>query len=179
MLQGSFGYLELGGAPTGTLPNGVTIPSSDFSFDITTGEFTLGYFAYIHSKGIVTLRPYGGFRYLKHELGADLTVVGQTTVNVSRSVDHNWTDFLLGTGLDFHFSPKVSLNNTFDAGFGGSNGTYKFSTALSFLPWKHMSISPNFYYMAIDYENGARGDTDWYLYDADEFGWGVNVLFHF
>ena len=87
--------------------------------------------------------------------------------------------FWLALPSTWLLSPKVNWSTSFDAGFGGSNGTYNFTTAISWRFWKYMSIGPNFSFMAIDYENGERGDSDWYLYDANEFGWGASCLIHF
>ncbi len=176
MIQYSFVQLKLGGQPGTTLPSGATV-SSDLSFDITTGQVTAGYTVYRGGK--VALQPYAGVRYLKHDLGAEVTIVAQTTTDISRGVDHNWTDVLVGTSLDVALSKKVSWNTSIDAGFGGSNGTYKIATSIGWRVWRFLSLHPNAYFMAIDFENGERGDTDWYLYDANEFAWGLSFLLNF
>jgi len=31
---------------------------------------------------------------------------------------------------------------------------------------------------AVEYENAARGDADWYLYDVDETTLGLTVMFN-
>ena len=33
-------------------------------------------------------------------------------------------------------------------------------------------------YQAIEFENGSEGDSDWYLYDADESGVSIGFLYH-
>jgi len=175
MFQYSFAQLKLGGDPSGVTPDGATV-SAEYSYDITTGGLTAGYTVY--QGGRLGIQPYVGFRYLKHELGADLTVVGQTTTTVSRAIDHNWTDVLVGTSLNVALSPKVAWSVSADAGFGGSNGTYSIATSVSWRFWQYMSLIPNASFMAIDYENGEIGDSDWYLYDANEFGWGLSFLIH-
>lgn len=178
MVQYKLVQLKLGGEPSGTLQSGASY-SAEWSFDITTGELKVGYTAYRHPQGKIALQPYGGVRYIKHEVGADLTVVAETTTNVSRGGDQNWTDVLLGTTVNVGLSPKVGWSTSFDVGFGGSNGTFSVATAVSWRPWKYLSLSPNAFFMAIDFENGEPGDTDWYLYDANEFGWGLSFLIHF
>ena len=90
-----------------------------------------------------------------------------------------WTDVLIGTSLGYVLSPKWTWSAGADAGFGGSEGTYSFKTGLSWKALKHFSFSPNFKYSAIEFENGVKGDSDWYLYDANEFGAGLSVLYHF
>ena len=60
----------------------------------------------------------------------------------------------------------------------GSEGTFHASTALP-LRLGRWSLTPNASFTAIDFENGTPGDTDWYLYDANEFNWGLALMFHF
>ena len=43
---------------------------------------------------------------------------------------------------------------------------------------KHWSARLYGDYKAIEYENGREGDTNWYLYDVDEYGVGLSVLFN-
>jgi hypothetical protein len=81
--------------------------------------------------------------------------------------------------VDVVIAPKWSWSTNLDAGFGGSNGTFSLSTTVNWRFWKYMSAGPTFIFSAIDYENGEAGDSDWYLYDANEFGWGISVLGHF
>lgn len=176
MVQYMFASIKMGGEPSGTLPDGSATFTSDLSFDVTTGHLTVGYTAY--SQGKLSVQPFIGVRYLKHELGADVTVATAPPTDISRSVDHNWTDVLVGTAINVALAPKVNWSTSFDAGFGGSNGTFKFATGISWRFWKYMSIGPTFSFMAIDFENGEIGDSDWYLYDANEFGWGASFMFH-
>jgi len=178
MVQASFSKIKLGGQPGGTLPSGATV-TSDVSFEVTTGQLTVGHTVYRSGSGTVTVQPYVGFRYLKHEVGAALTSVGQDTTDVSRSFDHNWTDVLLGTSLNVALSKKIGWSTSFDAGFGGSNGTYKLATGISWRVWKFLALRPNAFYTAIDFENGEKGDADWYMYDANEFGVGLSALINF
>jgi len=175
MVQYFWASIKMGGEPSGTLPGGAAF-TSDLSFDVTTGFLTLGYTAY--RQGRLSIQPFVGMRYFKHELGADVSVATAPPTDVSRSVDHNWADVLVGAALNVALSSKVNWSASFDAGFGGSNGTYNFTTGISWRFWKYMSIGPNFSFMAIDFENGEIGDSDWYLYDANEFGWGASFLIH-
>lgn len=182
LLQGTFARFELGGEPSGELPasvGGGTF-TADFAFDITLGRFSVGRTVYRSENKKFSFTPYAGVRYLKHELGADYSIVqGSTTTEVKRAVDHSWADVLIGTGIGYALTPKVSFSAGGDAGFGGSEGTFSFNTGLSFKPIKWFSIGPTFSYIAIKYENGAKGEPEWYLYDCNEFGAGVSFLFHF
>ncbi len=174
MVKFMLASIKLGDDPSGILPDGITPFTADFSFDMTVGHLTVGYTAY--RQGRIVVQPFVGLRYIKHDFGVDLTV---GTTPISRGGrDHNWTDILIGTSFGVALTPKVHWNTSFDAGFGGSNGTFNFATGISWRFWKYMSIGPNFSFMAIDYENDDMGDTDWYFYDSNEFGWGASFLIH-
>lgn len=179
MLQASLGVLKLGDDPSATLPGGLQV-DSDLFFDIFSAEFTVGYTAYRSPGNGFALRPHLGTRFISHELGADLTITsGGVSTDISRKIEESWVDVLVGTTIDIKLSEKWGWSTVVDAGFGGSEGTYRASTAL---PWRfarHWSLSPNFSFMAIEYENGTRGDSDWYLYDSNEFSWGLAVMVHF
>lgn len=175
----SLAQLKLGGDPSGELPALGATFDSEWSFDVLTGQLMVGYPAYRNEKGTMTVTPYGGFRYMKHEIGAELEITGANVNSAERSVDHNWTDIVIGTSLDVALAPKVHWSTSLDAGFGGSEGTFHVGTGVQWRFWKHMSIGPNFNFMALDYENGDPQDSDWYKYDASEFGAGISFLFHF
>lgn len=181
MIQASFGKLKLGGEPSGSLPAGVGGTfAADFFFEMTVGQITVGNTVYRSKNFKFSFTPYAGVRYLKHELGAGLSVTqGATTTAVAGVIDNNWTDILIGSSIGYVLSPKWTWNAQADAGFGGSEGTYTFKTGLSWKPLAHWSIGPNFGYSAIEFENGKKGDSDWYFYDANEFGAGIGLLYHF
>ena len=182
IIQASGGKIKLGGEPSGSLPaavGGGTF-AADWFFEVVGFQFTVGYTVYRSKNMKFSLTPYGGVRYSKHELGADLSITqGATTTAVSRGIDNNWTDFLIGSSIGYLLSPKWTWNAQADAGFGGSEGTFSFKTSLSWKPLSHWSFGPNFSFSAIEFENGKKGDADWYLYDANEFGAGIGLLFHF
>ena len=178
MVQYSFLHLKLGDEPSGTLPNGL-----DFEFDLelemTQAELTVGYTAYTDPNGKVSLQPYVGVRYKKHDWSADLTVFAGTPEEISRGIDENWTDALVGAALNVSVAPQVRWNTRFDVGFGGSNSTLAGATALTWTPLRWLTLSPNAFFKAIDFENGDQGDPDWYLYDMSEFGGGLSFMIHF
>ena len=183
MIQGSFGFLKLGDEPSGSLPAGVGggTFAADWFFEMTGAEFTVGYMAHRSTNMKFAVTPYVGVRYTKHELGADLSITqGVTTTALSRNIDNNWTDVLIGTSIAYALSPKWNWSAGADAGFGGSEGSYSFKTAFTWKALSHLSLSPNFKFAAIEYVNGEKGvDRDWYLYDANEFGGGISILYHF
>lgn len=94
-------------------------------------------------------------------------------------MDQNWTDILVGTSFDFHLSPKVRWGTMFIGGFGGSEGTYKAATSLAWSPWSHWVFAPNASIKKTEFENGTRGDSDWYFYDSDGITVGLAVMYLF
>jgi hypothetical protein len=176
MIKYSFAMLKLEDDPSMSLTGG-GFASAELEFDITAGELTVGY--PVVSNESYVLRPYVGVRYIKHELSTDLTVtVGSDTTRLSQDVDENWTDVLVGASLDVPFAQKFNWNVTADAGFGGSEGTYLGSTGITWLFAKHWSTTLYGKYLAVEFENGSKGDADWYLYDVDEFGTGLNLMYN-
>jgi len=179
MITYSYVKLKLGDDPEEDLPGGGTF-TSEFFFETTAGEFTVGYVAMRSKNMKVSFTPYAGVRYIKHELVANLIVTqGPSTIQIMEEIDNNWTDLLLGTSFGIVVSRGVTWSIQADAGFGGSEGTYTFKTGLSWKPTKSLSLGPNFKYSAIEYENGEKGDSDWYFYDANEFGAGITALYNF
>ena len=134
--------------------------ASTYRFAVTGG----------HAWGVL-----GGVRYTKQELDGVLTA-GPT---VSRSIDESWTDVLVGLTHGVRFKERWSWNNRVDVGLGGSEfaafaktgATWNFATK-----WL-----ADFYgrYYSIDFENGNRGDADWYLDDGSEYGVGVSIIYKF
>jgi len=177
MIQYSFGLLELEDKPRGTLPSGATV-SSKLGFEMTGGEITVGYPIY-HDPSVI-VRLDGGVRYTEHELDSDVTIVDPdgTTTRRSKDIDEDWTDALVGISVGIPFAEKWTWNNRFNAGFGGSEGTYFVQTGVTWRFLKHWSATLYGKYTAVEYENGSKGDSDWYLYDVDEFGAGLSVLFN-
>ena len=181
-IKASFLKLELGGGPSGMLDAGFGgfDWSADAFFKITGGEVTVGRTVYRSAGGGFSLTPHVGARYTKHELGLDLTIEdGGPTVLMADFADENWTDVLVGASFDFHLSPKVTWSTMVDAGFGGSEGTYKAATSLAWSLAHHWVIAPNASFTKTEFENGARGDSDWYFYDSDDITVGLAVMYLF
>jgi hypothetical protein len=172
----SFSFLALEDSPTLTLETGAQI-KADISSDTTGGEVTVSHPVYYKAPFLVTLE--GGVRVTKHEIETDISLTsGVASGNLSKKIDETWADALFGVSTKIIFSEEWILNNRFNAGFGGSEGTY---TGYSGLMWKfHKNWSTTLYgkFTAVEFENEEEGDSDWYLYDVDEFGWGLSFLFH-
>jgi len=181
-IKAGFATMELVGEPSGTLEDGFGGFSweADASFKVTSVEATVGRTVYRSAGGGFSLTPYVGARNTKHELSAVLTIVdGIPTLLGGDFVDENWTDVLVGASFDFHLSPKFTWGNTFNAGFGGSEGTYRVATSLGWSPWPHWVFAPNASFTKVEYENGTIGDSDWYFYDSDDTTFGLAVMYLF
>ena len=179
MLQFSLKQRKFGGETAATVQSGTSV-SSDLSFDILDGEFLFGYTVYRSPGAVFSLRPHVGVRYVKHELASDLTIVeGGITTDLSSAIDHSWTDVLIGTSVDVRLASKLSWSTRVDAGFGGSNGSFYGFSGVSWRIVRHFSFGPFGSFFKNDFENGTEGDPDWYLYDTNEFGVGISVMFHF
>lgn len=152
---------------------GASTVSSKVVFEKSGAEVTLG--RHIIKRPHFVLGVLGGARYTKHEWSSTLTVGGSTQ---SRELDNNWTDALVGLTLAVPFLEKWTWNTRVDAGFGGSEGT---STVATNVTWKFLenwSASINAKRQSIEFEEGTRGDADWYLYDTDETSFGASFLYH-
>ena len=168
-----YAQLELEDSTSGALPSGIPA-SATLTFKASSGNLAAIYNISNmdgHRWGIL-----GGVRYVDHEFDGRVTVGGTT---VTRNLTEDWTDAVVGLTHSYKISNETAWNTQLDAGFGGSDGTYHVNTGIA---WKFAdSWSTNFYgdYIQHDYENGARGDADWYLYDLAEFGVGIGISYHF
>lgn len=176
-IQYSIGKLELEDDAGVTTANGSSI-HAELGFDITAGELIIGY--PIYQSDACTVLFHGGVRYTKHELDSDVTVTvtGLGTTRIKRDIDEDWTDAVVGFSADMPFAEKWTWSNRIDAGFGGSDGTYLVYTGLTWRFFEHWSGTLYGKYTAVDFEDGSKGDAGWYLYDVDEFGPGLNILYH-
>jgi hypothetical protein len=166
----SYVSLEMGDSVTGLV--GTTPVSASVTFTATGAE--LAAVRRIGTTGRHAWGALGGLRYIKHELDGSLTIPGPTTT--TRSIDESWTDVLVGLTHDYPISSKWAWNNRLDIGVGGSDLSANAKTGAS---W-HFAKSwlADFYgsYYNVDFENGSKGDADWYLYDASEYGVGVSIV---
>ncbi len=171
MIQYSFVNLELEDKTSQVVAG--TPLNTKFGFDITGAEITVGY--PIKRSPSLVLGVLGGVRYTKHELSINISGALQQNINI----DNDWTDVLIGLTADVPLNKKWIWSSRIDAGFGGSEGTYSANTGFT---WRfHENWSSTFYakYTAVEFENGSKGSPNWYLYDVDEFGVGVSILYHF
>ncbi len=166
-ISGGFGTLTLQGKAS----NGIT--SLDNEFEITTGELMVGY--NVSRTESLSIDLLGGVRYMNHDLSAEVT---QGETKIKRNVENDWTDALVGISFGVPLNDNWAWNTRFDAGFGGSEGTYSANTGLV---WRFTEgWSATFYakVQAIEFEEGNKGDSDWYLYDMDETTLGLTILYN-
>jgi hypothetical protein len=175
MFTVSGGYFKLEGDGSGTTDEGSPL-QANIDFEITLFEAHLGYTVYRSESKKFSFQPYTGVRYTGHEITSDLTVGEELSTRVR---DNDWADFLIGASIGVVFSPKWSWSVSGDGGFGGSEGTGLVKTSITFRPWKHWTFSPNASFMTTDYENGNRGDEEWYKYDVEDTKVGLSFLYHF
>lgn len=176
MIQLSFNYLRLEDKPSYEKPGVITI-TSEFGFDVTAGELTVAY--PILKQPSLVVRVLGGMRYIGHKLESTITAVTPAaTIQLERKIEEEWADVLIGLTVDVPFANTWNWGNRFDAGFGGSEGTYHLNSGLAWAFAKHWTTTLAVDYKVIDYENGNKGDTDWYLYDANETAVGINILYN-
>jgi hypothetical protein len=174
-LQFSGGFLELVDDATAIGPRGNTV-AGEFTQEITVAELSLAYTALRDEK--LVLKPYVGVRYLKHEYDIGLSITGAGgTVAAERDIESDWTDVRIGLGIDVPLAKKWVWGSSVEAGFGGSDGTYKGNTGVNWMFADHWMARLDFDYLAIDFEDGDPTDEDYYLYDADEFGSGLSVMY--
>jgi hypothetical protein len=149
------------------------ITSAKFKYESSGFELLVGYPVWKTSDIKISL--HGGLRYTRHEVANSLTIAGTT---LSNKIDEDWVDGVIGVSADIPLGKKWIWNNRITAGYGGSEGTYSAYSGLNWRFHKHWSTSFYGKYTAVEFEEGSKGDENWYLYDVDEFGAGFNVLFH-
>lgn len=118
---------------------------------------------------------HGGVRYIRHEVSVEIS---SGTTELQKDVDEEWTDALAGVSAGVRFTDKWIWTNKFNAGFGGSEETYFFSTDIAWWIRRYFSTSLYGQYMSVEFENGNEGDSDWYRYDVGELGAGINLHLH-
>lgn len=167
----SLQYMELGGTQNGV--TGVAAPATIDATFAASGAEVAGVYRFAMT-GKNAWGMLGGIRYGRHEFD---TIVTSGATTLTKNIDENWTDVVIGLTHDYIISKEWSWNTRVDAGFGGSEGTVLFSTGATWKIADEWVASFNGKYFANEYENGTEGDADWYLYDVDEFGVGANILF--
>lgn len=102
-----------------------------------------------------------------------------TTPTESLEVDEDWTDGLIGITHAVPFAEgKWSWANRLDGGFGDSEGSFLFITAINWHATEHWSFNLNIKQHSIEFgDEDDIADADFYLYDVDEPGVGIGFLY--
>ncbi|KRP34780.1 MAG: hypothetical protein ABS34_12390, partial [Opitutaceae bacterium BACL24 MAG-120322-bin51] len=98
--------------------------SSKNTFERTFAEFTVGYVAY--QEDAITLTPYVGVNYTKHEWEAKLNT-GKV------NLEDDWTDAVFGLKFDYKINDEWTWNNSANYSAGDSEGCFGVKTGAS---WK-------------------------------------------
>jgi len=176
MIQYLYSRTELEDTADSYVPAVSSVASLEINFKVTNAELTVGHLVY--KAPSLNILVDGGLRYIKHEFDNTLTLSGAITGQRNQNFDQDWADVIFGLSINVPFADTWTWNNRLNAGFGGSEGTYFVSTGLNWRFHKNWSAILLGKYAAIEYENGSMGDSDWYLYDADESSIGLYVLFN-
>lgn len=151
--------------------------NTKINFTTSGGEVTVGY--PIRMSSAVATYLDAGLRYTKHELDNLVTISGPTVNTEGKSVfSNNWTDAIVGLTINVPLSQQWSWNNRLNAGFGASDGTYLATTGVTWRFHKNWSAALRAKYVNVKYENGSQGQSDWYLYDAEETTGSLAVLYN-
>lgn len=169
MIQFAAGQLDLEGDASTSNPN----IWGHVEFDVTSVELTAAYPVYQNNE--LKLNLVGGVRYTKHELKRTLHV-GDS--QVTRKLDNDWTDGVIGLSLDVPFYASWSWNTDLNAGYGGSEGCYTAKTGVTWRFYKGWSGTLFYKYAANEFEEGSKGSSDWYRYDVDETYMGLAILYN-
>lgn len=175
LVQYSLSSIEL--EDTDTTAVAAHTVNTKINFTTSGGEVTAGYPIY-RSSAVATYLD-AGLRYTKHELDNFVTTIGPIVNSQGKSVfSNNWTDAIVGLTLNVPLSQRWTWNNRLNAGFGGSDGTYLATTGATWRFHKNWSTALKAKYVSVKYENGSQGQSDWYLYDAEETTLSLVVLYN-
>lgn len=149
------------------------VTQAELKYEVSGAEVMIGYPVYKSSRGTILL--HGGLRYTKHDISINMIISDTAS---EKDLNHSWVDGLIGVSTIMPLCETITWNNRLNAGYGGSDGTYQVYSGLKWRFYKHWSATLFGRYTDVDFEDGNRGDKNWYSYDANEYGLGLNILFH-
>lgn len=170
-IQYSYGRLEL--EEDVSAAQGGNVGEIDLSFSTVVAEVLVEY-AFAKS-GKNTWGAIGGVRYIDQEYEAKLTINGIEVFD--GSVDDSWVDVVVGVSHSYTISPTLFWSSQLDYGGGGSEGVTHFNTGISKVFGEKWLVRGFVDFKDIEYEEGDRGDSDWYFYEAEETTAGVSFLY--
>lgn len=149
--------------------------SGSSNFTVSGLEVTAGYLVY--DTQAVKVFADGGFRQTKQEFDNQLTSTGAIEFETRNKFDESWVDALVGVTVNVPLSKQLVWASRANIGTGGTDETYFVSTGLNWKFDENWAAGLTAKYAKVDYENGDKGDSDWYLYNAEESVIGLNVLY--
>lgn len=176
LIQYIYSNLELEDTSSTYLPLIDTTAAIKINFTTTVAELTASY--PIYDNPSFNLLVDAGARYTKHEFDNSLRLTGTVNGFSTRKFDQGWTDALIGITVNVPLSEQWTWDNRANVAFGESDGTYSVQTRVTWRFHKNWSTSLHAKYVSVNFENGSMGDSDWYLYEADEKALGLNILFN-
>ncbi|PCJ39225.1 MAG: hypothetical protein COA99_10560 [Moraxellaceae bacterium] len=164
--------LELTGDVDGVVGPSNLPATFDLTFKSTGANMAASYRFAVKGKNVWSV--YGGARYTKHEVDFELEV-GPSSAG--KEIEESWTDIYVGLSHAYIVNSAVIVASKADVGGGGSDLSWTVNSAIA---WKfHKNWTTAFYgqYYSVKFENGDENDSDWYLFDANEFGVGLGITF--
>jgi len=163
----SFGQMELEDDVSGMV--GPTSVNVDIKFTGGAAELAAVYdFA---SSGDHTFGVLFGLVHTWQEYDVEVS-----SINFKGDVDESWTDFIVGLTHSYMINPKMIWSSRVDAGTEGRLFVNAGVTWLCSDRWATRLYASS---LKVDFEEGHRGDKDWYLYDATENGAGLSLTYMF
>jgi len=176
LIQYSYGSMRLEQAFSGVSgPLAGSYLSGESYFTATGAEITAGYSVY--QSNAVKVFADTGVRYTKQKFENSLRSTGTMTFNIENKFSEEWVDALFGVTVNVPLAKTVVWGSRFNYGIGDSEGTYFASTGVTWRFADNWATGASLKYTKVDYVNGNKGDSDWYLYKAEETVFGINVLY--
>lgn len=172
-----FAYVSLGKQDIElpvTLPSGTT-PTAEFGFNIWAMELMGNYRIGSERSAFDVL---GGIRYNRQDL--DVALLGLPR-ELAGGYDVNWTDPVFGGRYLTRVHDRVFLTLRGDVGgFGaGSELTVNVQGGVGIDLTRRLGLIFQYKFMDIEYEEGTRGQADFFRYDAQQQGalLGLSIYF--
>lgn len=147
----------------------------DMTFTTAGAEVLVGYTFSRSNKNIWDVK--GGLRYTSQEYEGEMTING--TQIFDSTIDDEWADAVIGLGHTYVISPTTSWSSQIDVSSGDSEGTRHLNTGINWIYNENWVFRGSVDVKDIEYQNGDRGDSDYFLYDADETNIGASFLYIF
>ena len=148
-------------------------------FDITfttAGAEVLAQYTFSKS-GTTGWAAIGGLRYTSQEYEGEMTING--TQIFDSTIDDEWADAVIGLGHTYVISPTTSWSSQIDVSSGDSEGTRHLNTGINWIYNENWVFRGSVDVKDIEFQEGEPGDTDFFLYDADETNVGASFLYVF